>query len=131
MAMGRTTYELNREAIQKAYQARRLRKIMTRAPEKWVHDTKADSIEFTNATPKALIEELATRGYQRCAILGGTQVYSNFLAADLVDELWITIEPHIFGSGKKLASGNLDATFKLLSHENLSEQTLLLKYARA
>ncbi|WP_232767325.1 dihydrofolate reductase family protein [Geminisphaera colitermitum] len=48
---------------------------------------------------------LQAEGFRRCALLGGAQVYGAFLAAGLVDEVSVTIEPRIFGCGTPLAAG--------------------------
>ncbi|MCH6255327.1 dihydrofolate reductase family protein [Puniceicoccaceae bacterium K14] len=131
MIMGRLTYNLNKSAIQKGIQLKRLRKIVTHDPDKWTHETVTNCIEFSNATPQDLINELENRGFERCALLGGTQIYSEYLSANLIDELWLTLEPRLFGSGKPLATGEIDLSFKLKSLEKLSEDTALLKYSRA
>lgn len=128
--MGRATYELSREKIRDALGKKRLRKIITRNPERWASEAVAGSLEFTNASPKNLVDELKARDCASCALLGGTQTYSAFLQADCVDEIWITLEPTIFGSGKKLAEGQLDTAFTLLSAEQLSPNTILLKYQK-
>jgi len=86
-------------------------------------------VEFTSATPAGVIEELRARGMRRCALLGGGKIYGAFLAAGLVDEVWLTLEPRIFGTGVALAGGvAVDARLKLMSCERLSEDVLLLKY---
>lgn len=128
MIMGRATYELNRQTIQNAKAKKRLRKIATRTPEKWTSDTVPHSIEFSDNCPKTLLAELDERGYSRCAILGGTDIYTDYLKENLIDELWVTLEPHVFGTGKPLASTPIDLSFKLQSVEHLSSDTIVLKY---
>ncbi|MGI8588005.1 MAG: dihydrofolate reductase family protein [Chloroflexia bacterium] len=56
-------------------------------------------VEFTDATPAAIIADLERRGYTAAALTDGAQVNSLFLAADLVDEIRLTVEPLIFGRG--------------------------------
>ena len=131
LIMGRPTYELSRNAIRNAKATHRLRKIWTRHPENWQHDTIPNSIEFTNAAPQEILTELKQRNTQNTALLGGTETYTSFLQANLVDELWLTLEPRLFGSGKKLATGTLDTTFTHTETQHLSPNTLLLKYKKA
>lgn len=72
--------------------------------------------------------------YKTVAILGGAKTYSYFLQNNLLDELYLTIEPLVFGRGINLfehQSGEF-AHFKLLSMEKLNEVgSVLLHYAKA
>ena len=90
---------------------------------------RAGVLEFSDATPRKVLAGLRARGMKRCALLGGGRIYGAFLAAGLVDEVWLTLEPRIFGTGVALAGGAaVDARLKLLSCERLAADTLLLKY---
>lgn len=130
MIMGRATYHVSRNDIMRAKHGRRLRKIMTRDPRRWAIDTYEDSIEFTSETPTSILRELDDRGYNRCALLGGSEIYTEFLKNDLVDELLITIEPHTFGSGARLVDGKTENRFELASIDKLNANTALLRYNR-
>ena len=46
----------------------------------------------------------------------------------VMDELWVTLEPLGFGSGKRMFTGPVEFYFSLNSVEYLSPDTLLLKY---
>ena len=45
------------------------------------------------------VEYLTQHGAERVAVLGGTNVYSYFLEHNLLDEVWLTIEPTDFRKG--------------------------------
>ncbi|MCR4325617.1 MAG: dihydrofolate reductase family protein [Patescibacteria group bacterium] len=65
------------------------------------------------------------------AVLGGAQTYSYFLKEGLLDELYLTIEPLVFGRGIPLFAdvGEDSAHFRLLSSKQLNEKgTMLLHY---
>ncbi len=62
----------------------------------------ADLLEFSDASPAEIVARLAAAGCERCALLGGGQVYGQFLAAGLVDEIILTVEPRLFGTGRPL-----------------------------
>jgi dihydrofolate reductase len=126
--MGATTYRSAREAIRGALMLGRLRVILTRTPEAFVSDAAPSHLEFVNTPPAQLIAELNQRGFKHCALLGGAQIHSLFLAAGLVDELWITVEPLLFGGGTPLLAGRTSTKLSLLSNEKLNPNTLLLKY---
>lgn len=72
-------------------------------------------------------------GYERIAILGGTQTYTYFLEHDLLDEMYLTIEPVVFGNGLNLFETTADITtaFALSSVKQLNERgSVLLHYVR-
>lgn len=125
---GARTFEASKTGILKSLSAERLRVVWTRNPEKFAEYQQKDKLEFYAGDLKELFAELEFRGRNRCAVLGGTSIYTECLKQNLVDELWLTLEPLAFGSGKKFVEGQLDVRFELLGVENLSRDTLLLKY---
>ena len=69
--------------------------------------------------------------YKAVAVLGGAQTYTYCLENNMLDELYLTIEPIIFGRGIDLfaASSSIDKKFKLVSIKKLNMQgSLILKY---
>ncbi len=85
-------------------------------------------VEITQKEPKALLEELGKRGFKEVAICGGPTIYTMFMAAGVVDTLYLTIEPVLFGQGMHLFNKELDAKLRLISSKKLGENTLLLEY---
>ncbi len=74
---------------------------------------------------------LASQNWTRVAVLGGAQIYDWFLKRNLISEMYLTLEPVIFGSGKLLASQSLKSLrrFRLSSLKRLNPRgTLLLHY---
>ena len=69
-------------------------------------------------------------GYKKILLVGGATINGLFLKENLVDELYLTIEPKIFGSGKNIIEGQLlDSKLKLLNIQKINKEgTLLLKY---
>lgn len=105
----------------------RLHVVMTRTPD--VSKNEEGKIEYTNQSPQAILENLEQRGYERVALIGGAQVNAMFLEHDLIDELYITVEPKIFGAGKRLfADIHKDVNLELVENKLLNENTLLLHY---
>lgn len=130
LIMGRKTYDTLRDQIQKSDTTRYLRKILTRTPHAYAADTRPDLVEFTNQSPQKILAELATRGRGRVALLGGGEIYTAFLTSGLVDELWLTLEPYLFGGGTPLYTKEQEMHFKLKESQPLSPNTLLLKYKK-
>lgn len=126
--MGAETYRTARALIRDHMRAPRLRTVLTRTPQNFAADVRPGILEFSSAFPIELLNDLSARGHQRCALLGGAQIHSLFLKAGLVDELWLTIEPMLFGMGTPLIAEAVDIRLKRLSTENLTADTALLKY---
>ena len=51
------------------------------------------------------------------------------MKAGLVDTLYLTIEPILFGSGVGLFNESVEANLKLASFKNLSDTVVLLEYS--
>ncbi len=80
----------------------------------------------------AAIEALRARGLARILCEGGPHLFGSLLAADVVDELCVTLEPSLeAGESRRIAAGILPAPRELeLVHVLRSGSTLLLRYAR-
>ncbi len=128
---GSTTYDVDRASIQATLGSHRLRVVVTRRPEDYEGDGVPDQLEFSDATPATIVAGLASRGFERCALLGGGRINTLFLQDDVVDELVITLEPRIFGSGTRLVDGSTDLLWELVDDSALNRSTRLLHYRRS
>lgn len=127
IVMGSATYESVKQDL--SHSAERLRIIMTRYPEKYKNDFIKDQLEFTDLSPTDLIKNLTKRGFKQMLLLGGAKIYGIFLKERLVNEIYLTIEPKIFGKGKPLVDlQELKVELKLQSIKKLNEQGTLLLY---
>lgn len=79
--------------------------------------------------PSELLRRIEADGYSTVAISGGTSIYTLFTRENLVDELYITIEPVLLGSGVPLLSGVDRQRLTLLEQSMLNENLILLHYA--
>lgn len=120
MVMGATTLA----TIGRALPGRRTI-VYTTHPE----DINIEGIEPTAEDPKLLVERLKAEGANAVAICGGRSVYSLFMQAGLVDELYLTVEPTVFGDGIGLFKTPLDAKLSLLEATNLNKDAILLHYS--
>lgn len=128
VVMGSNTYRAVKPFMKLSSTIRRI--VMTHEPEQFVGDVVTDQREFTRESPKELVARLDLEGYQELLLVSGEKLSVAFFAENLVDALWITIEPLLFGSGKGIATELPNAVkLELLSSEKLNERgTLLLKY---
>lgn len=84
----------------------------------------------TNKKPVDLVEELARLGYTKIAICGGSKIYSLFIESGLVNKLYLTVEPLLFGDGISVFKRSLPTDMQLrLDKSELTEQgTVFLDY---
>ncbi len=104
--------------------------IMTRNPGNYKNREVPGQLEFTNEPPVELADRLRREGYKQMMVIGGPHVATSFLKEQLIDELWLTIEPKIFGTGGNFATDvNLDISLRLIHFDKVNEQgTLITKY---
>lgn len=126
--MGSKTYEASRKIIK--LQKNKLRIVLTRDPRKYLDQAKKGMLEFTNESPLELVRRLEDRGYKKMLVVGGGTINSLFLKSRLVNEIYLTLEPKLFGTGKSLIKEeNLSILLKLISIKKLNKKgTLHLKY---
>ena len=105
--------------------------VMTKHPSKYKQYEVPGKLEFTDKSPVALTQQFKIQGYETMLVAGGPHVATSFLKEQLIDELWLTLEPRIFGTGGNFAiDENLDIQLKLLTCEKVNEQgTLITKYS--
>jgi dihydrofolate reductase len=126
--MGRSTYESSRSVIK--LEKGKLRIVLTHSPKDYYTESIKGQLEFSDETPEKLIERLSNHGYKKVLLVGGSIINGLFLKNNLVDELYLTIEPKLFGNGKNIVENQLlNISLKLISVKKLNKiGTLLLKY---
>lgn len=124
--MGSKTFEVAKPKAKKGV----LRVVFTHHPDQYKDLIVSGQLEFTNETSKALVARLEKKGYLEALLVGGSGVNTTFFQENVVDEIWLTIEPRIFGKGKMIVEQvPMDVQLRLESVEKLNEQgTLLMKY---
>lgn len=105
----------------------RMAYVLTNNPEQYEF---GENVEALSGTPQAVAAELRNRGHEQVALIGGATVNRDFLRAGLIDEIFLTVEPIIFGRGLHLfEEDDLEIKLKLISSMKFNEQgTLLLNY---
>ena len=128
IVMGRKTFEASRPVIK--LEKGKLRIVLTHHPEKYSKESVKGQLEFSNETPEKLVKRMEGFGYKKILLVGGATINGLFLKENLVDELYLTIEPKIFGSGKNIVEGQLlDRFLQLINVKKLNKKgTLLLRY---
>ncbi|HEY5122989.1 MAG TPA: dihydrofolate reductase [Ignavibacteria bacterium] len=105
--------------------------IMTGQPSKYKSYEILGQLEFRSESPDQLVKLFEKEGHEHMLVVGGPHIATSFLKKQLVDELWLTIEPKIFGAGGNFViEEKLDINLQLISCESVNKQgTLFTKYA--
>lgn len=61
-------------------------------------DKHNDRVYYTDVTPRNLKKMLNAKKYTNVILLGGVTTNTEFLLRGLVDDLKLTVEPHLFGN---------------------------------
>src|SRR3989344_2203393 len=95
--------------------------------------SKSAGLLYVNPNKTSVKKLIGKLGYQKVAILGGAQTYTYCLENKMLGELYLTVEPIVFGKGIDLFASKsfLDHKFKLISIKKLNKQgRLLLRYKK-
>ena len=105
--------------------------IMTSNPAKYKNQEVVGQVEFTDQTPTQLVAHYEKLGLKQLTIVGGSHIATSFFKAQCIDEVWLTIEPKIFGTGGNFViDEKLNIDLQLVSVEKVNERgTLITKYA--
>jgi dihydrofolate reductase len=76
------------------------------------------------------LEQLEQEGFTEVVVGGGAQTNAAFLEIGCVSEIYLDIEPYLFGGGLPLISpsGDLDLTLELLGIERYAPNAVGLRY---
>ena len=119
MVMGARTFD----TIGRALPGRRTI-VYTTHPEKY----RDLGVDRTNRDPKELVAQVEKERGKALAVCGGAQVYDLFLQSGVVTDLYLTIEPILFGTGIPLFKTAIEQTLKLEELKQLNEHTVLVHY---
>jgi dihydrofolate reductase len=126
--MGSTTYAAVRQSIKLSSSLTRI--VLTTSPSHYASSAAPGKLEFTDESPKQLIDRLSREGITKCLLVGGSDVNASFLEAELITDARITIEPRLFGRGNALFRPfDTDVKLTLTDIERLNPQgTIVLSY---
>ncbi len=120
--MGLTTYQTIGRPL-----PGRLNVVLTREPEK--EKNIKGLLEFTASPPQELLAELEKRGFSAVILGGGAAINGLFLKENLIDEIWLTIEPKIFGEGLSLFKGaDVNLSLVLTEVKKLDRDVIQVRY---
>ena len=87
-----------------------------------------EGVKWVSGEPEKVLEELEKMGYKSAILGGGAYLNTQFLKKKLIDEIWLTIEPKIFGDGLGVFGGDFNQDLKMISLEKINENSVVSKY---
>lgn len=91
-----------------------------------VHDPRSVLVA---ASPRKAIDILRKQGFRNLMVCGGGGLNASFMKDNLVDELFLDVEPILIGKGIKLfAEQGFEAGLRLVGAKKLSKNEIQLHY---
>jgi len=80
-------------------------------------------------SPEQALEIAKSRDASVALLVGGGKLNASFIEKNMVNEIWVTIVPHILGKGRSVISESaIDKRLSLIEYEMLSGNRIKLKY---
>jgi dihydrofolate reductase len=86
------------------------------------------NVEAVTEPPEQLVARLKKEGLKTLTVCGGSQIYTMFMQAGVVDDLYIDMQATLFGKGISLFSDSVEATISLQEIKRLGNNNVLLHY---
>ncbi len=89
-----------------------------------------DKVSFVSGDVKEICSQIKARGIEQIALLGGPGTNAQFMEEELIDDIYLTVEPMIMKTGMQIVDNpkkNFSLTLDSVEKLN-SEGTLLLHY---
>lgn len=87
------------------------------------------NVLFTNQSPKQVLKYLKRKGFKETLIAGGGKINGSFIKENLIDEIYLTIEPIVFGKGIKLFNdADFETKLKLIKIAKISNNEIQVHY---
>ncbi|MDF3931797.1 dihydrofolate reductase family protein [Pseudomonas citronellolis] len=88
----------------------------------------APQVELLHLPPSEALASLEARGCQRVWLVGGGSLAGNCLAADLLDEVIVSIIPLLLGAGIPLFGIGLERRLQLLEQRSFPSGIVQMRY---
>ncbi len=128
MIIGRRTYEvmLNNDEFNKSGLNKIKTMVLTNNKSIKIHNPK---FVYIAKSSQDALEILKKHKFRTAMVCGGGGLNSSFMRENLVDEIYLDIEPLVFGRGIRLfAEDNFETNLKLIGTKKLSKNEIQLHY---
>ncbi len=130
VVMGRSTYEVMLSEGSFPLDGR-LNVVMTRE----IKESDSDNVLFTNKTPGEVLDYMREQQFAEVMVIGGGKIAKSFLEQNLIQEIFVTIEPILLGKGVSfiehgefMEQGDLEVNLEFLDFMRISKNELQLHY---
>lgn len=121
--IGRNTYKAmpRREFLKECHYV-----VLThRAPR----NRKSPNVIFVSEKPAEVIKSLAREGFKTVCIAGGGKLNASFMKENLIDEMYLDMEPILFGTGIRLFfPAEFENKLQLIGVKKLNRNTVQVHY---
>jgi len=83
---------------------------------------------FTDKPARELLADLRQEGFEVAILAGGSQINTIFAREDLIDEIYLTYVPQIFGAGLTLFTESISMPLELMDFKQLGPGQIFAKY---
>lgn len=88
-----------------------------------------DTVLVTSDSPREILADLSGRGFATAFLAGGGTLNSSFMTEKLINEVYLDVEPLLFGKGIPVfASAEFECDLKLIEVNKLNSNTVQLHY---
>ncbi len=125
LVLGHKTFELSKKWLEK-------RNCIVLSGKTGGIGKKNELLVFLNPEKIELKKFVEKQHYKKVCVLGGSKAYTYCIENDLLDEIFLTIEPIVFGKGITMFSKKVETkNFRLVSLKKLNKKgSLLLHYKK-
>jgi dihydrofolate reductase len=104
--------------------------VMTKNPKTISENFKnKENIHFFDQSPQKAIEFLINKRFKSAALIGGGEINNSFLKAGLINEIFVTIAPKLFGKGiSNFGENQSHVDLDLLEVKKINSDEILLHY---
>lgn len=89
----------------------------------------AEKVIFTDKLPQEILQMLEEKGFKEAFLAGGGKLNAAFMKESLIDEIYLDVEPLIFGKGIPVfVPENFEYELELLEVNKLNQNTVQLHY---
>ncbi|MDP3726881.1 MAG: dihydrofolate reductase family protein, partial [bacterium] len=122
--LGKRTYEIMRGENEFEKLGHPFTVVVSNSPEN------KDGAKITFVSyPKEAVEVLRQRGFDEVVVGGGSTLNAGFIKEGLIDEIYLDIEPVVFGKGIRLfAESDFESKLQLLETKKISDNSIQLHY---
>lgn len=88
-----------------------------------------DKLIIMTGTPEEVVTKAKNKGLNKLLLIGGSETNTQFIKANLIDEIVISVHPLVIGHGLQLfGSDPIDVNLKLVSTKTINKELVQIVY---